>query len=85
MNDAYDIAVTIDDARKDNLLFSSNSVVGSEAVLSVNTTGLSNKEVADNQEQSAFTSNKPSSSCRSCGSNQQHDYFNSFSLYNSLF
>ena len=70
MNDAYDIAVTIDDAKKDNLLFSSNS----EAVLSVNTTGLSNEEVADNQEQSAFTSNKPSSSCRSCGSNQRHDY-----------
>ena len=74
MNDAYDIAVTIDDAKKDNLLFSSNSVVGSEAVLSVNATDLSNKEVADNQEQSAFTSNKPSSSCRYCGGNRRHDY-----------
>ena len=70
MNEAYTKAVTLDDAKRDNLLFSNRHAAEPENN-SVNS--IVNTEPGLKEDQTAVI-NKPRGVCLSCGSDRPHDY-----------
>ena len=69
MSEAYEQAVTLDDAKRDNLMFKSVSELEGSSVNSV-----LNVDKSINEEETALVVNKPRGSCLSCGSDRPHDY-----------
>ena len=69
MNTAYEQAVTLDDAKRDNLIFDGTTSVQTSDVVS---SFVDCEKPA--QAQVAFTAGKSKSICNSCGSNRSHDF-----------